>query len=1312
MPPIGTATESQRIATLDAIEGALAEWEQRRPDAFALATVASLARSIESELLRALRVELKLSAGGVPVTVSAESGIWFSDFVESRGADGITLLPEVLQALRPRLKEDPTLLKDARRIIEVAHESAPEVLRWEERLVYLALTGEASLLEQEALRGVRSISKGTRQLLVTWIDEMWPRLPVEATSNVLMGKLRQLATGLMRRRMPNHAGIPSEPEDLILDFSSIPTREIGIALRNSRFVLGDVREAKFGIQVPDLEPVEIDILSPSELATTQPLVIPRNGEAEFDASKGPLWIRTLAGQIHHIDPTQLEDSLPLLIQVLATFMSTDGVILEEDIDSSLDFLRHDYPEASYSELRQLFRQTLYEQQNLAVMAQTVGAQLSPERKFMLGVQLYDVISRAGLKQERVVALYSFMSQIGMATELIDIVYKINASNESDPSIYEHGASPLESLSFAAEGKANIVLKSLAETDRLMAFRYHDLILLKNYSGQNVSVGGRLLARGGFCRIYPGQRILIGDQVLSYQELAQYFDAKKNVSLPENDSAKSVPPVIESEAGIETTQKQGNVRFVYLAECTPDMDDARDQMKVFLQALGWIVLPAEEYPENEYRSAMENDLKESHAFVQLLGPYPWKEGGFDRIQNDSASAHGIPRFRYRSSEIDLAKVDAEQREFLSAPDIRVTDFQHFKAHLKKELAVLAQRRNARRTITATTTSTPHIVVAICSANPDPLWDRIYGWIYDREEIDVSLLMPGESLEAKHRAEPCHGFLVGCDAGSLKGGPYSPREYLQQCLQIQLQERNAARRPPVALVYWSPPAAIWSRLLPTTPLKVHRILGDNPTNLGEFFDEVRQVAQSEVRHRDMTLGTSYNIFRLLVPAKDTMPPNTPTIELDGALWTTTDDSPLIDGIVPDYTCISYSWGSGRIRNPMAPDRQMSDRVVPVIETAIRALRPAAIWVDAFCMPAHEPERTACLRSMGFLYASAKQVIAVLSKSSVALLEEVARTESLDEPGLLMLEKDEWVSRAWTYQEIVNSKSFLFAAEGGSVSFSGSEFLNRVGHALSEYKKRHSFDSFTLRTVHPRLDSLEDTIADWMTANYEKRTAYQAMSCMDRRTYATKDDYFNALIGAITAEPLRDTDATALHPVEYFMRVCEEKGDFSFIYSSAPRSNTPGRSWRPLAGLMPAIQPWHSFGDGQSGHLYPGYLRLDNMCRLTRGAVSSTADQFLTEWLSAGSGDSAHGNIPDQILARLRQAGFAGSGDFVELEEGYFFPLTRNPMANDLQIFVAAGVRWVHGGPGLITTQEDAGVRQFRDVGVFVGPHPKSYESIDLA
>ncbi len=123
--------------------------------------------------------------------------------------------------------------------------------------------------------------------------------------------------------------------------------------------------------------------------------------------------------------------LPLLIQVLASFSKADGVLLEEEIDSSLGFLRYDYPEAVYSELRQLFRQALYEQQDLGAMAQKLSEKLSADRKIMLGVQLYDLISQAGLKQEQAVAFYSFMSQLGMAAQAIDIVYQLNASESSE-----------------------------------------------------------------------------------------------------------------------------------------------------------------------------------------------------------------------------------------------------------------------------------------------------------------------------------------------------------------------------------------------------------------------------------------------------------------------------------------------------------------------------------------------------------------------------------------------------------------------------------------------------------------------------------------------------------------------------------------------------------------------------------------------------------------------------------------------------------------------------------------------------------------
>jgi ABC-type multidrug transport system ATPase subunit len=246
--------------------------------------------------------------------------------------------------------------------------------------------------------------------------------------------------------------------------------------------------------------------------------------------RGQRWIRRALRKPRSV--SEGPNLLPLLIQVLASFSKADGVLLEEEIDSSLGFLRYDYPQAVYSELRMLFRQALYEQQDLSAMAQKLAASLSVDRKIMLGVQLYDLISQAGLKHDQVVAFYSFMSQLGMAAQAIDIVYQLNASEDSDQQVYQRGASPLEAISFGANGAADITIKSLSGNDRLLAFRYHDLILLKNYSSQAVSVRGRPLIRGGFCRIYPGQRILIGDYVLSFQDLANYFNAKKNVSLPQ------------------------------------------------------------------------------------------------------------------------------------------------------------------------------------------------------------------------------------------------------------------------------------------------------------------------------------------------------------------------------------------------------------------------------------------------------------------------------------------------------------------------------------------------------------------------------------------------------------------------------------------------------------------------------------------------------------------------------------------------------------------------------------------------------------
>ena len=224
--------------------------------------------------------------------------------------------------------------------------------------------------------------------------------------------------------------------------------------------------------------------------------------------------------------------LPLLIQVLAGFTKVDGRILEDELDSSLGFLRYDYPEAVYSDLRTLFQKALKEQQDLGHMAKRLAEEMPQDRKIMLGVQLYDLIAKAGMRQEQVITYYSFMSQLGMAAQAIDIVYQLNAADTADPSVYQKGTSPLESILLGSESTADVQLKELGPDERLMAYRYQELILFKNLSSRPVMVRGQVLAPGEFCRIYPGQRLLIDEQVISHQDLIFYFNAKKNVYLPQ------------------------------------------------------------------------------------------------------------------------------------------------------------------------------------------------------------------------------------------------------------------------------------------------------------------------------------------------------------------------------------------------------------------------------------------------------------------------------------------------------------------------------------------------------------------------------------------------------------------------------------------------------------------------------------------------------------------------------------------------------------------------------------------------------------
>ena len=458
-----------------------------------------------------------------------------------------------------------------------------------------------------------------------------------------------------------------------------------------------------------------------------------------------------------------------------------------------------------------------------------------------------------------------------------------------------------------------------------------------------------------------------------------------------------------------------------------------------------------------------------------------------------------------------------------------------------------------------------------------------------------------------------------------------------------------------------------------------------------------------------GHEESVFRLLVPSSNTVSSATASVDVAGQRWRVVDYGAVpFPAHAPEYICVSYSWGGRTTPNPFDPERPMSSRARPALETAIASLRPSAIWLDAACMPSQEPARSLCLRNMGAIYAAASGVLAFLSPSASILLDKVRREEAVGSEELRLLEADDWVSRAWTYQEMVNSKIVSFIAEGETGHpVTGYKLLNAVGYAIKQYSKEEQIDAYEFRKRYPHLDALETLIDDWFMADYSKRSAYQIMSAMVGRTAVYSDDYFYAMIGAIISDPSADPN-DALGAPEYFMRVCEQKGDFSFIYSSAQRASEDDGGWRPRPGSLLPIVPWPSDGERQTGELHMALLRLHNMTRVVLGQLEEATRIFVHDWLKTVRSPLPP-NIGDAVRETLYRAGFTGCGEYLETRCGLFFPQHPLVEASNCIVSVATEISFVFGAPGLLLDPAESGTAGLRDVGVFVGPIPKTRETV---
>jgi hypothetical protein len=286
---------------------------------------------------------------------------------------------------------------------------------------------------------------------------------------------------------------------------------------------------------------------------------------------------------------------------------------------------------------------------------------------------------------------------------------------------------------------------------------------------------------------------------------------------------------------------------FLAECTPDLDEQRERIRSFILEQGWSVLSSAEYNDDSYDADLQRDLQASSAFVQVLGRNPWRRGSYDRRQHAAAVEQGVPRYQFRNSDVDLSALkdtDPAHHDFVTASDVIVGGLGDFKSYLAKELRDIRQRLEHPAEKYAGSGPQPLIRVVIRSPNPDPLWDRIFSWIYEQQRIRPHCVAAGDNLEEQEAAEACQGFLVVCDRAAVESEQHSPRTTMEQCRLIQLKIKDELRRPPVGLVYWPPPEQpAWSRLLHCVPPGLHRMIGGAPDvpppEWGNFIDAVRRI-----------------------------------------------------------------------------------------------------------------------------------------------------------------------------------------------------------------------------------------------------------------------------------------------------------------------------------------------------------------------------------------------------------------------------------------------------------------------------------------
>ncbi|MGZ6613100.1 MAG: toll/interleukin-1 receptor domain-containing protein [Solirubrobacteraceae bacterium] len=276
---------------------------RQAPEIFDLARPLSLAVRVDPALLRRMRLELtpKLGPG-------AESDLWFSPLVASRGADGFVLDTGVAAILREALAANPAELDRAAKLVEEMHRDEADSIRLEEAVTALALRRdvELSALEERLRPAVRALTTADHERradVARWVLRALPRMPprvleTAAAKILAIGASSSLGGRRVTRLGDRQAPLPQGAAWVVSSLSSGDSASLGVQLheRAIEFVEPDANQVPT-FELPRTSPLYVELLwdeGSDQICWTLEVEIGRRFSLPEGAQN--IRIRTLAGR--------------------------------------------------------------------------------------------------------------------------------------------------------------------------------------------------------------------------------------------------------------------------------------------------------------------------------------------------------------------------------------------------------------------------------------------------------------------------------------------------------------------------------------------------------------------------------------------------------------------------------------------------------------------------------------------------------------------------------------------------------------------------------------------------------------------------------------------------------------------------------------------------------------------------------------------------------------------------------------------------------------------------------------------------------